>query len=232
MTLTCGESFADVRWGVGEDEPVALTDDPGPDSPDDWVSAAETMRIFRSVKMSPDAAVTILTRAHAGMIRTRANLMIIGGRSETDFELPKVFWWAKGHAAIKQNWEVGDFSTRATPQNDQWVQAFGVRFHRAGLEEMLPGAFAIEPSRIAEAAPKESGGRPLSALWPEWVAELVAEINDKGFPAGLGTKGAEELINRVADGLAARGLDGPSRSTVQETINAVLRRHRSAGNPD
>ncbi len=166
------------------------------------------------------------------MIRARAAFVTMGNKSEADFELPKVFWWAKGYAAIEQDWPVGDFATSGGPHGGELVRAFGVRFHRAGLEEMLPGAFAIQTSRIADNAPKESGGRRPSQLWPEWIAELVAQVHENGFPAGSGTKGADELINRVADGLARRELEGPSRSTVQETVNAVLRRGRSAGKPD
>jgi hypothetical protein len=111
------------------------------------------------------------------------------------------------------------------------VRAYGVRFHRAGLEDMLPGAFATTASKTADPPTKESAGRPMSPLWRDWIAELVAEVYENGFPAGSGGKGADELIRRVADGLAERGLEGPSRSTVQQTIGAVLRRGRPAGNP-
>jgi hypothetical protein len=215
---------------VSKDLTTTLPDDPDPGSPDDWVSAADTIRIVRTVTMSPSSEVTILTRAFAGLIRTRAALLTMGDRSETDFEIPTVFWWAKGYAAIQQNWQVGDFATTSGSRGGPSVQAYGVRFHRAGLEEMLPGAFGIPASKTADPPKKESAGRPMSPLWRDWIAELVADVHDNGFPAGSGGKGTDELIRRVADGLAERGLEGPSRSTVQETIGAVLRRGRPAGN--
>ena len=194
------------------------------------MSAAEAIRRVRIAAPSSEAGVTILTRAYAGLIRTRAEAMVFGDRGETDFEIPRRFWWAKGYAAIEQNWDTGDFATAAIPGGADRVQAFGVRFHRAGLEKMIPGAFNETPTPVTNDSPKESGGRPMSALWPEWVAELVAHIHETGFPAGEGHQGAEELITRIGDGLALRGLEGPSRSTVQETVKAVLRRVRNAGN--
>ncbi len=186
--------------------------------------------MVRVATFSQVANVTILRRAHAGLIRTRADLVLVGDRSDRDIEIPSKFWWAEGHQAIEQNWEVGDFSTYVDKQ--YLVRAFGVQFDRAGLNELLPGAFDSVPKALAQPDIKEAGGRPMSPLWAAWVAELVAEIHRDGFPAGAGTKGASELIKRVADSLAERGLEGPSRTTVQETVNAVLRRHRSAGNTD
>ena len=73
-------------------------------------------------------------------------------------------------------------------------------------------------------------GRRLSELWPGWVAELTATIHEEGIPDGEGSQGQEELIRRVADALAERGLEGPSRTTVQPVIQAVLDRLRAAGN--
>ncbi len=75
-----------------------------------------------------------------------------------------------------------------------------------------------------------SGGRPMSALWPSWVAELATLLHEEGVPAGAGSKGADELIAKVSDRLAEQGLEGPSRSTVQDTARAVLSRLRKAGN--
>lgn len=70
----------------------------------------------------------------------------------------------------------------------------------------------------------------MSVLWPAWVAELAAFVHEEGISAGKGTEGADDLIVAVANRLAARGLEAPSRSTVQETARSVLLRLRGAGN--
>jgi hypothetical protein len=75
-----------------------------------------------------------------------------------------------------------------------------------------------------------AGGRKLSELWPDWVAEFVVNIYDHGWPDGTGSQGQEELICRVANALAERGLEGPSRATVQRTVQATLQRWRDAKN--
>ncbi len=209
-------------------------DVPDAGAPQDWVSAFETIRLVRTATLSPKSNVTILTRAHSGLIRTRADLLVFGDRSEADVEIPRGFWWAEGHEAIDQNWEVGDFETYMGRGFNIGAglraKAFGVRFCRVDLERMIRGAFTDQPVSPTNGGPKESGGRHMSALWPEWVAELVAYVHEKGFPAGEGHQGTETLIARVADGLAARDLEGPARSTVQDTVKAVLRRVRRAGN--
>jgi hypothetical protein len=70
----------------------------------------------------------------------------------------------------------------------------------------------------------------LSEQWRPWIAELVAEVHDHGVPEGVGSQGQEELIKRVADALAKRGIDGLGRSTVQPVVQAVLDRMRRAEN--
>jgi hypothetical protein len=74
------------------------------------------------------------------------------------------------------------------------------------------------------------GGRPMSASWPIWVAELVAVIHEQGVPLGDGVEGVDQLIAKVADQLAECGRDGPSRTTVQATVRSVLLRLRGAEN--
>lgn len=196
-----------------------------PFRPEEWLTASETIRLVRTATMSPASNITIATRANAGLVRAHADLLIIGSESRRDIAVPVKFWWATGHEALTQNWETGDFET--------WVdrrfhlQAFGVRFHREDIQRMLPGSFAIEPT-VTKAEARSSGGRRMSELWPEWVAELVIQIHDAGVPPGIGSQGADELIATLATRLAERGLEAPSRTTVQETVAAVLRRLREA----
>ena len=73
-------------------------------------------------------------------------------------------------------------------------------------------------------------GRPLAAWWPDFVAELVAYTVEVGLPPGIGHQGQSEVIKDVCSRLQERGKEEPSRSQIQEAVNAVLRRMRSAGN--
>ncbi len=110
------------------------------------------------------------------------------------------------------------------------IEALEELKRRLGDEPQIEEAENEKPQRQPEREGRRGGGRPMSPLWPEWVAELVAHIHEEGIPKGVANDGAEALITRVADGLAARGLEGPSRSTVQDAVQAVLRRLRLAGN--
>lgn len=190
-------------------------------SPDDWLTASETLRLVREATMSRSAQIAICTRAHAGLIRAHADLMVIGSESRSDHLIHKEFWWAKGHAALTQNWQTGDFETWIDKRFH--LQAFGVKFHRDDVRRMLPAAFQTKSTT----EPQRSGGRSMSRNWPEWVAELAAFIHEEGIPDGDGTRGADALISAVDARLESRGVSGPSRSTVQETVNAVLRRLRN-----
>lgn len=195
---------------------------------DDWISAAETIKRVREATLSPTSHIALAKRAHAGLLRAHADLMIfneVEGFENT--EVRAGFWWAEGRDALIQNWQLGDFETWIN--NTNRVRVFGVRFHRGDVERML-GGVQVERSRPDTVANKETGGRPMSALWPEWVAELAGLIHEVGVPDGSGTKGTDELISTVADRLAARGLEAPARATVQETAKAVLRRLRRAEN--
>lgn len=212
---------------VNRDSPT-FPDDPGLSEPEDWLSAAETRRLALTATMNSYAHIAILKRANAGLIRTRARLVDFGGKVGEDVELPKGFWWAEGGAALEQNWDVGDFATDIDGRHS--VRAFGVRFHRDGVRDMIPEAFTTAPTPTTKPESKELGGRRMSALWPEWVAELALYINDEGLPSGQGVQGMEELISTIESRLIQRGLQAPSRSALQDTARAVLRRLRGAGN--
>ncbi|WP_430419359.1 hypothetical protein [Phenylobacterium sp.] len=193
-----------------------------PYSPEDWLTASQTLRLVREATMSRSSHIAICTRAHAGLIRAHADLMILGAESRTDHLVHKEFWWARGHEALSQNWHAGDFETWIDKRFH--MQAFGVKFHRDDVRRMAPTAFQTS----APPEPQRSGGRPMSRDWPEWVAELVAFVHEEGVPPGEGTRGADALIDAIDARLESRGVSGPSRSTVQETVNLVLRRLRSS----
>jgi hypothetical protein len=204
--------------------------------PEDWLSAAETIQLVRQATGSEYSHIMIAKRAHAGLVRTWAQLVVADSRPSHDVEIPPDFWWAEGQAALTQNWAIGDFETWIDQKF--LVQAFGVKFHRDGLQKMLPDSMkAVTPEPKPPASPNTSvrngsGGRPRSEYWTDWVAELACLIHEEGLPTGVGSQGADALIARVADRLAQRGLEGPARSTVQPTAIAILRRLRDAENSE
>jgi hypothetical protein len=67
-----------------------------------------------------------------------------------------------------------------------------------------------------------------SKYWPDWIAELVCYCHDEGFPPGEDSQGQEAIINAVAQRLAERGLESPSRAAVQPMVQATLDRWRDA----
>lgn len=196
--------------------------------PNEWISAAETIRLAKATLTSSRAAISLATRAYAGLLRTWAEHLTVGDKKWDRVEIPESFWWANGHEALTQNWEIGDFETYL--DQSVHVTAFGVRFHRGDLQRMLPNTTFDQTQTKVHVEEVASSGRRMSELWPEWVAELVHEIHEHGLPPGMGSQGQNHLIDAVANRLAERGSNGPSRTTVQPVVKAVLRRGRSAGN--
>lgn len=133
-----------------------------------------------------------------------------------------------GHWTIEHvNWATGDFKVHLeSDSRSVSLSVIGLQFDRLALESV----FSDTPSGTAkeiEAVIPVGAGRPRSAAWTDWIAELSNYIHENGFPEGSGSQGQESLISGVADRLAERGLEGPSRSTVQPVVKAVLSRNRA-----
>lgn len=127
------------------------------------------------------------------------------------------------------NWQTGDFKlTVERDFSDVTLTVVGLQFDKVALAQSFAG---IEQTPAPEPFEQASArrGRPPSPAWPDWIAELVAYIHEHGFPAGEGSQGQEALITAIADRLAVRGLESPSRATVQAAARAVLERLRSFG---
>lgn len=125
-----------------------------------------------------EVAKALAVRAHSGLLKTRARLLkweqssIDGYRlsekvlKEASFaSLPKEFWWAEGHTAMKQDWVAGDFSTFMEEQF--LMQAFGTEFSRNGVARMIP-------ARISARADSELGEPPLDR--PQIAEEGPSQI--------------------------------------------------------
>lgn len=127
------------------------------------------------------------------------------------------------------SWATGDFRVRLERDfSDVSLSVTGLQFDTVALEAAFGAGANAELGPIASDS-RRRGGRPLSAAWPQWVAELAAYLHEHGFPNGSGSQGQEAVITAIADGLASKGLPCPSRSTVQPIVQAVLNRLRQDG---
>lgn len=130
------------------------------------------------------------------------------------------------------------FSTASCPPDtethdksyfEEWFSAWDIEIRLPAVEDADSNtehelACEIEPSDAPTV------GRPLAHWWPDFVAELVAYTVEVGLPDGIGHQGQSEVIKEVCLRLQVRGKAEPSRSQIQDAVNAVLRRMRSAGN--
>jgi predicted nucleotide-binding protein len=104
---------------------------------EEWISAGSALDLLGLKHFT--GAQTICTRAHAGLIQSRAERFIHDGKSADDVDIPNEFWWAEGDAALKQNWTTGDFDTWVGRGiNEIHLQAFGVTFRRSDIERLRP----------------------------------------------------------------------------------------------
>ena len=118
---------------------------------DEWIRAAEAVTMLEPILGEYSARLRICARAHAGLIRSRAEQFHQGQRIFHDHDIPKEFWWAEGRGALEQDWPTGDFSTWID-RRVQW-KAFGVTFARADIQRLLPAqnsakTEAVEPAQV------------------------------------------------------------------------------------
>jgi predicted nucleotide-binding protein len=103
----------------------------------EWISAVSAIACLKPhFKNSARAAqMRICEHANAKLVRAKARRYMVGDKSHDDCAVPHILWWAKGHAALDQDWTTGSFSTYI---NDIEHRAFGVSFVREDIERMIP----------------------------------------------------------------------------------------------
>ncbi len=194
---------------------------------DEWISAADAYRLV--ARVAGLAGDTICSRAFDGMVRARAKRLVWGQELEDNCDIPALFWWARGEAALTMNWTTGDFETWI--EDELHCRAYGVEFLRLDIEAIIPkGARGSTEKPEGSSQSGEPTGRRPSDRWRPWIAELVAYVHHNGIPPGIGSQGQEELIQAIADALAVRGEGTLARATVQPVVQAVLDRLRAAEN--
>jgi hypothetical protein len=157
-------ALRDVEIGFAEGAGFARAEQV--ESKDEWIAAAEAVRLLKPVFGGEHAAQqTICKRAHSGLIRARADRFMVGDVSRNATEVPKDLWWAEGDSALTQNWITGDFDTWLK-RGEVHLRAFGVSFLLADIEQMIPaGTPAPAPATAAGGlVGRPPGRRVLSIL--------------------------------------------------------------------
>lgn len=115
--------------------------------PQFWIPAVKARSLVaRETGGEYPATLAICARAHAGLLKSKAALLIVGEDRRAEQALvPSDFWWAEGHQALEQDWSLGDFATWI----DQKIhlRAFGVRFDFDDLRMLLSADRAAAAAR-------------------------------------------------------------------------------------
>jgi hypothetical protein len=104
----------------------------------EWISAAAALALLKPTMPYGLAIRTICSHAHDGMIMARAERFICGDHEAYNCDIPREFWWARGEAALVQNWETGDFDTLIDHRFH--FKAYGVSFLRSQIVNLIPKA--------------------------------------------------------------------------------------------
>jgi uncharacterized protein (TIGR02391 family) len=176
------------------------------ESKEDWITAREAAQLLKPVfNGNYEAQMTICKRAHSGLVRSRAQQFISDEKARDNFEIPKQFWWAEGHEALKQNWPAGDFDTWVD-DGECHLQAFGVSFLRADIEKLVPA------------------GTPASEARPTGFDDLlhpnVREAAIRHYQAGDYRNAVLDAITAVFDKIRERtGIDKDGDRLINQALS-------------
>jgi hypothetical protein len=149
-----------------------------------WIDAATALELGGN-------RFALCSRLHQGLLTARARLLSIGSKQTEHALIPKEFWWATGHEALDQDWEVGDFSTWID-RREHW-QAFGVSFALNGVLEMLPfdrralTAYSLSVAGNQDWLPARDARQLVYGQYgrhPMQAAPAIIEMAKLGFIAG------------------------------------------------
>ena len=145
------------------------------------------------------------------MLTGKAKLFCSDNEQKSDCIIPAKFWWARGGAALEQDWKAGDFSTWLDQKIE--LRAFGVEFELDGVLTLLP----IERRPLV--------ARSLSVdSNPDWLAtrvalELIVELEKTYAQAAM-----RRLIQLCSLGfVAARAVQMTRRRDKHAAILSVER---------
>ena len=138
--------------------------------------AVETIAMLKPILAEYSARLRICERAHGGLIRSRAEQFHLGARVIHNHDIPKEFWWAEGHQALKQDWAAGDFSTWI--EHRTHLKAFGVTFARADIEKLLPPPNSVKAEMVTHTEEDDEIIRKLNSLAPSAALSYRQAILD------------------------------------------------------
>lgn len=128
---------------------------------DEWIRASDAVDMLKPILSEYGARIRICERAHAGIVRAKAEHFHEGDKRYKNHNIPEKFWWAEGHASLTQDWSAGDFSTSI--RDHVRLKAFGVTFARADIEKIVPPPVTVnEGTPVATTVTKQK--RRLAAI--------------------------------------------------------------------
>ena len=164
--------------------------------PSEWISARDALAQVATHMGEYSAARAICSRAFDGLVRAKAHRICFRDIHENDRDIPREFWWAKGGAALEQNWISGDFESRFIKHDsslDVRFRAYGVLFAREDINAIA------QPLQTSESVPATSkGGRPPA----EWWDDLWIEIARQLYSGELIPKTQSDIVNAMQEWLA------------------------------
>jgi hypothetical protein len=195
------------------------------ESKEEWISAAAALTLLKPVLGEYTAMLTIAERANDEVIRSRAARLVVKHPDkkalvEQNCEVPSLFWWARGNAALKQNWAAGDFET--------WVgqtihfRAYGVSFLRSEISQIVPADLSVEPARAPAPDSAKRGGRPPA----DWWEDLLIETCFRHFRGELQAKTQADIARAMQEWITERGYeaaDSTVRIRARKVWNTIQR---------
>jgi hypothetical protein len=173
---------------------------------EEWISAYEAFKLVAEATNPSSTARAICSRANDGLIDAKAVTFIAKNRTLSDFPIPKGFWWARGEAALDQNWKTGDFETWIERTNH--LKAYGVSFSRAGIEALIAPALAARD--VPAEPPAKAGGRPAAAWWDDLWIEMCRQL----YAGELQPKKQSDIEAAMITWATGQGHD-PAESTIR-----------------
>jgi hypothetical protein len=211
---------------------------------DEWVGTAEAIAMLKPILTENSARLRICERAHEGLIRARAEQFHDGPRIFSNHEIPKEFWWAEGHEALKQNWAVGDFSTWI--RNSLQLKAFGVTFARADIQKLRPPQNSAKPEAVALTEEDRQIISKLDELVPSAARSYKQAVFDLGDDNRLSFRGPalelREALREILDHLAPdsevtaapeyRQEKEGARPTTRQKVRFIMKKKGSRSSSD
>ncbi|MEH6743822.1 hypothetical protein [Hyphomonas sp.] len=203
---------------------------------DDWIRPAEAVALLEPILSQYSARMRICERAHAGLIRARAQQLHEADRVFRDVPVPKKFWWAEGYEALEQDWAAGDFSTWIDRRIR--VRAFGVEFARGDVEKLLPPRHSLGTKELGFSEEDGNIVAKLAELVPSASLSYKQALQDLEDTSRISFRGPalefREALREILDHLAPddevtaevgyqvdKGRNGP---TMKQKVRFIMKR--------